>query len=137
MTTKEYLAQIRRYDRRIESTLREINHLRATLNSTPLNDGDCVQTSAPKDKLGAYAANIVDMENSVKGMIIARAAIVSQISEIDNDDMYDVLTQFYVLGKDMKFIELRQGQSYRQIRRILYAALEQFEMRFGALYLEI
>ena len=101
MTTKSYLSQIERLDRMIQNKLSEIYQLKTMACSvTVSNDGDRVQNSGDKDRMGTTVAKIVDLEREtdelVDSFVEKRKRIVEQIDSIDNIDYYNVLSMRYV-----------------------------------------
>ena len=108
MTTQEYLWQIQRFERMITNKLDEIHKLRMILSGTSSigNLTEKVQTSGNKDRIGSSVVKIVDMENEVDELIDKRYEIVRQIESLPDTQMYDVLAQRYVSGREMKAIQL-------------------------------
>lgn len=137
MTTQEYLWQIQRFERMITNKLDEIHKLRTILSGTSSigNLTDKVQTSGNKDRIGSCVAKIVDMEKEVDVLIDKRYEIVRQIESLPDTQMYDVLAQRYVSGREMKAIRLYGVDSLRQVKRIHAKALDCFEKMYGGLYL--
>jgi hypothetical protein len=136
MTTKEYLSQIRRFDRMIKNKLMDIYQLKTMAYSvTSSNDGERIQTSSNKDKLGLVVSKIVDLENEVDSMVDNRSLIVSRIDNMEDTEMYDVLAKKFILGKDLKAIAIERGFTYRHINRIYNNAIKEFEEKYGKNYL--
>ena len=137
METKEYLSQVRRYDRMIENKLKEIKNLREIIYGTApvMSCGDRVQTTKDPDKICSYVSKIVDMEHEVDVMIDKRCKIVQEIESVSDTNMYDVLCQKYILGTEIKAIRLDGDFSLKQIKRIYYNALNVFETMYGGNYL--
>lgn len=137
MTTQEYLWQIQRFERMITNKLDEIHKLRMILSGTSSigNLTEKVQTSGNKDRIGSSVVKIVDMENEVDELIDKRYEIVRQIESLPDTQMYDVLAQRYVSGREMKSIQLCGVDSLRQVKRIHAKALDCFEKMYGELYL--
>lgn len=137
MDSKQYLNQISRLERQIKNKLDEIAQLRTMANGiTALNDGDRVQTSGDKDKIGAIISRIVDMEREVDVMIDKRCKIVEQIESLENADYYDVLANIYILKKELKVIAIERGISYGHLKKVHGLALKEFERLYGMLYIE-
>jgi hypothetical protein len=137
LTTQEYLWQIQRFERMITNKLDEIHKLRMILSGTSSigNLTEKVQTSGNKDRIGSSVVKIVDMENEVDELIGKRYEIVRQIESLPDTQMYDVLAQRYVSGREMKSIQLCGVDSLRQVKRIHAKALCCFEKMYGELYL--
>ena len=96
MVTKQYLWQIERLDKMIQNKLSEIYQLKTMACSvTVSNDGERVQTSSDKDRLGSTVAKIVDLEKEtdrlVDRFIDKRNHIIEQIDGIEDMNMYHVL----------------------------------------------
>lgn len=142
MTTKEYLSQIRRYDKNVNNKLSELFQLRQLSVSISVSvKEDNIQSSSDKDKLGSVMAKIIDLENEINSIVddflTMKTQIVMQISSIDDDMRYQVLFSRYVEGKKFERIAEEQEYSERQIMRIHLDALDDFEEKFGEKYLEI
>lgn len=137
MTTQEYLWQIQRFERMITNKFDEIHKLRMILSGTSSigNLTEKVQTSGNKDRIGSSVVKIVDMENEIDELIDKRYEIVRQIESLPDTQMYDVLAQRYVSGREMKSIQLCGVDSLRQVKRIHAKALDCFEKTYGELYL--
>lgn len=136
METKVYLNQISRLEKQIQNKLTEIYQLRMMANGiTVSNDGERVQTSGDKDKIGVLMAKIVDMEREVDEMVDKRCDIVSQIESIKDENAYDVLAGVYILKKELKVVAIEKKMSYSYIKRIHSLALDAFEKMYGEKYL--
>lgn len=137
MTTREYLSQIRRYDKKISNKREEILNLRSMVygTSAPMG-GDRVQKSGDKDKLGSFMSEIVDMEQELKKMISKRCSIVREIENLENVDEYDVLAKKYILQKNVKEIASETGKTPRQIFSVISRAIDNFEKKYGYKYLK-
>ena len=137
MTTREYLSQIRRYDKKISNKREEILNLRSMVygTSAPMG-GDRVQKSGDKDKLGSFMSKIVDMEQELKEMISKRCSIVQEIENLENVDEYDVLAKKYILQKNVKEIASETGKTPRQIFSVTSKAIDNFEKKYGHKYLK-
>lgn len=136
MDTKQYLDKIRYYDRMIRNKFEEMNQIKGlSLSLSVPTDKEKVQSSGDKDKIGKSISIAVDLENEIDEIIKKRAYIVSQISQMEDADYYDVLAQKYILGKIPKEISLENVKSERQVKRILKDALKAFEEKYGSEYL--
>ena len=101
MTTKAYLSQIERLDRMIQNKLSEIYQLKTMACSvTVSNDGERIQKSGDKDKLGSTVSKIVDLERETDDLIDKfvekRKHIVKQIDDMEDIDYYHILSMRYV-----------------------------------------
>lgn len=137
MTTREYLSQIRRFDKMISNKREEIYNLRSMVygTSVPMG-GERVQSSGDKDKLGSFMSKIVDMEQELKEMISKRCSIVREIENLENVDEYDVLAKKYILQKNVKEIASETGKTPRQIFSVTSRAIDNFEKKYGHKYLK-
>ena len=136
MTTEEYLDQIRHYDWQITNKLEEISELRERLKgASSVSNGERVQTSGDKDRVGSCVSKIVDMEREVDSLIDKRLVIVRQIESVRDPQMYNVLAKRWILGKDFKVIGIEIGKCRRQTSNIRDNALAEFERMYGELYL--
>lgn len=136
MDTKQYLSKIRYYDRMIRNKFEEMNQIKGlSLSLSVPTDKEKVQSSGDKDKIGKSISIAVDLENEIEEIIKKRSYIVTQISQMEDADYYDVLAQKYILGKIPKEIFLEDVKSERQVKRILGDALKAFEKKYGSEYL--
>ena len=136
MTTREYLSQIRRFDKMISNKREEIYNLRAMVygTSAPMG-GDRVQSSGDKDKLGAFMSKIVDTEREMEGLVSKRWRIVQEIESLDDTDEYNVLAKKYILQKNIKEISIEEHESDRHTLRLVSRAINSFEEKYGKNYL--
>lgn len=139
-TTKEYLNQIQRLDRMIENKLSEKYALKTmVLKVSASTEGERVQTSGEKDRLGDSVAKIVDLEREIDMLIdtlIDKKAYISGQIESLELDYYNVLTKRYVNYDTFDSIAQKTGWSIRKVFSVHGRALQEFEKRFGKYYLE-
>ena len=140
MNTKQYLNQVRRYDRMISNKLSEIYQLKTLATSISVaTDGDRVQSSGNKDRMGNTVARLVDLERETDKLIQVytekRQVIISQIDSMEDMNFYDVLFHRYIEGKTFEAISEDIHYSWRQVMRIHDDALEEFEKKFGSCYM--
>ena len=140
MDTKQYLSQIERYDKMIQNKLSEIYQLKTMIcGITVSNDGERVQASSNKDRLGTTVAKIVDLEKEtdmmIKDFVEKRKRIISQIDNIDNVDYYNVLSLRYVSRCTFDEISSKTNWSLRKVFSMHGNALKVFEKFFGSEYL--
>jgi DNA-directed RNA polymerase specialized sigma subunit len=139
MTTEQYLNQINRLNAEIHNKLSEIYQLRelAVSISVVVND-DRVQTSSGGDKMANTLTKIVDMENETSALVDVllekRSKIIFQIDGIEDELNYRVLFLRYVEGRGNTDIADEIGYTPRQIIRIFYKALAEFEEKYGKEY---
>lgn len=141
MVTKQYLGQIERLDKMIQNKLSEIYQLKTMACSvTVSNDGERVQTSSDKDRLGSTVAKIIDLEKEtdrlVDRFIDKRNHIIEQIDGIEDMNMYHVLSSRYIGKKTFDEIATEMNYSRMQINRIHGKALLEFEKLYGNEYLK-
>lgn len=140
MTTKTYLSQIERLDRMIQNKLSEIYQLKTMACSvTVSNDGERVQNSGDKDRMGSAVAKIVDLEREtdelVDSFVRKRNRIIEQIDSIENLDFYHVLSMRYVARDTFETISVKTNWSIRKIFSLHGKALLEFEKMYGSEYL--
>lgn len=135
MTAKQYLLQIERLDRNIQNTLSEIYQLRTlATNITVATDGERVQTSGERDRIGRIVASVVDKEKelqrAVDEYLAKKQKIIQQMNGLSRTNYYQVLYSKYVEYKTFNRIADEMGYSRRQVTRIHGDALAEF----GRLY---
>lgn len=136
MTTREYLSQIRRYDKMISNKLEEISNLRymAYGTSAPANE-ERVQSSGSNDKLGTFVCKIIDTERYVDKIVSKRWEIVHEIENMDNTDEYNILAKKYILQKTIKEIAIEEHETERHVLRLVSKSMNSFENKYGKKYL--
>lgn len=140
MTTKSYLGQIERLDRMIQNKLSEIYQLKTMACSvTVSNDGERVQNSGDKDRMGSTVAKIVDLEREtdelVDSFVKKRKRIIEQIDSIEDLDFYHVLSMRYIARDTFETIAVKTNWSIRKIFSLHGKALLEFEKQYGSEYL--
>lgn len=141
MDTKKYLSQIERLDRMIQNKLSEIEQLKQMATSITIFPKEInVQTTSNKDKMGMAVAKLVDLENETDALIDEyinrRKRIIQQIDSISDTNMYHVLSERYIMRKDLSVIAVEMGYSFKQVCRIHGNALMEFERLYGKEYLK-
>lgn len=132
MVTKQYLSQIERLDKMIQNKLSEIYQLKTMACSvTVSNDGERVQTSSDKDRLGSTVAKIVDLEKETDGLvdrfIDLKKEIMSIISMIKSEKHREILFKKYFEQKSLYAIAEELGMTDRGCKKAHKRALEEFE----------
>ena len=131
MTTKEYLSQISRCNRMIRNKVSEISQLRELENSFSEIRGR-ERADEDNDKIGTSCVKIEEMERRLDEMIdeyvCKKELIVSQIDSMEDEVSYDILFARYIEKKTLDY-------SFRQITRLHGKALQEFEKKYGYLYL--
>lgn len=140
MKTQDYLKQIERLDRMIQNKLSEINQLKHIATSITIAPKELnVQVSSDKDRMGSAVAKLLDLEKEtdrlVDDYIEKRKRIIEQIDSMEDTNMYHVLSEQYIMRKDLSVIAVEMGYSFKQVCRIHGKALVEFEKRYGKEYL--
>lgn len=140
MTTKEYLSQIRTFDKRIKRKTDEIDRLRNVAISIGMDmTKERVQTSGTKDRVGNSVSAIVDAQNDalkcVADYVELRSRIVDQISSMDKMIHSDILYLRYVEGKKYKLIADELSYSEDYVIHTHTEALAAFAEKYGKDYL--
>jgi pyruvate-formate lyase len=142
MTTKEYLSQISRLDRMIKNKLSEISQLReVALSISSVQNEERVQSTPNFDKIGNACAKIDEMERNLDKMIDEylqkKNTIISQIDSMENEIYYDVLFSRYIEKKTFEKIAADMNYSFRNVTRLHWKALNEFEKKYGEQYLKL
>lgn len=140
MTTKNYLSQVCRLNRMIQNKLVEIYQLKTmACNVSVSNDGERVQNSGDKDRMGTTVAKIVDLEKETTDMVNnyteKRKHIITQIDNIEDSDLYHLLSLRYVSGNTFEEIATKTNWSIRTVFNLHEKALKEFEKLYGEEYL--
>lgn len=141
MTTKEYLSQISRLDRMIKNKLTELSQLKEmTCGLSAVPNEERVQTTPNFDKIGTAYCKIEAMEENIDNLIDEYAdkktLIISQIDSMEDEILYDILFSRYIARKTFEKIADNLHYSFRQTTRLHGKALQEFEKKYGHLYLE-
>lgn len=130
MTSKQYLSQIERLDKKIQNKLSEEYQLKTlATNITVSNDMDRVQTSGDKDRIGSIVSKLIDVQketaNLVDEYIDQRGEIIHTIESLECLNYYEVLFKKYVEYKSLSDICAEMSYSMQHIKRIHGLALEE------------
>lgn len=142
MTTKNYLNQVNRLNKRIKNKISESAQLRTLIMSVSSLriDNDRVQNSGSYDPLGDKIAKLVDIEQEtndlIDQLIDIRELIIAQIDNIENDSEYNVLHLRFISGKALSYISDEMQYSMSQTKRIYGRGLQSFEKKYGHMYLD-
>lgn len=141
MTTKEYLSQISRLDRMIKNKLTELSQLKEmTHGLSSIPNEERVQSTPNFDKIGTVYCKIESMEENIDRLIDEYAdkknEIISQIDGMEDEILYDILFSRYIARKTFEKIADNMNYSFRQTTRLHGKALQEFEKKYGYLYLE-
>ena len=137
MTTKEYLSQAYRIDRRIDSKLEQVMSLRellgkatATLTSTPRP-----ATLDPRS-MEEIVAKMVDLENEINEdidtLVDLKQEITRVIKSVENPEHQTLLEMRYLCFKRWEEIAVEMGYTARHMFRIHDLALESAQLPNGS-----
>lgn len=141
MTTKQYLGQISRLDRMIKNKLSEISELKELSRSiSAVKNTERVQTTPNFDKIGTAQAKIDEIERNIDKLVDEyvdkRDLIIKQIDEIEDETYYNILFARYIEKKTFEKISTEINYSFRNTTRLHGKALNEFERKYGNLYLK-
>ncbi len=124
----------------IQNKLSEIYQLKTMACSVSVsNDGERVQNSGDKDRMGSAVARIVDLERETDSLVDSfvrkRKKIVEQIDSIEDVDYYHVLSMRYVSRDTFESIAEKTNWSIRKVFTLHGKALLEFERLYGSEYL--
>lgn len=124
----------------IQNKLSEIYQLKTMACSVSVsNDGERVQNSGDKDRMGSAVARIVDLERETDSLVDSfvrkRKKIVEQIDSIEDVDYYHVLSMRYVSRDTFESIAEKTNWSIRKVFALHGKALLEFERLYGSEYL--
>lgn len=137
MTAKEYLQQVKVKNARIQNLQRDKLALRDMLYSLGNSggDGERVQTTPDKDKLGTMYAKIDEKEReitaSIDDLIDFRFKVSEEINQLDDGRYIDVLYRCYVLDQGWKQIAGEMGYNIRYVQQLNGQALLEFQKVHG------
>ena len=139
MDTKQYLQQISRLDRMINNKLAEIYQLKTMACSvTVSNDGERVQTSSDKDRLGSTVAKIVDLEKEtdmlIDRFVDLKKEIMIIISMVKSERHREILSKKYLELKSIYEIAEELGITDRGCKKAHKKALDEFEKIKNKIY---
>lgn len=132
METKQYLNRISELDRMINNKLSELSQLKMmAYGVTAFNDGERVQASGDKDRLGNTVAKIVDMEKEidkfVDQFVDLKKEILQMLSMLESQRHKQILFKKYFEYKSIYTIADELGMSDRGCKKAHKRALEEFE----------
>ena len=140
MNTKQYLSQIERLDRMIQNKLAEIYQLKTMACSvTVSNDGERVQTSGDKDRMGTTVAKIVDLEKEtdmlIDRFVDLKKEIMIIISMVKSERHREILSKKYLELKSIYEIAEELGITDRGCKKAHKKALDEFEKIKNTIYI--
>lgn len=141
MTTKEYLSQISRLNRMIQNKLSDISQLRElSFGISAISNEERVQSTPNHDKLGTAYCKIEAMEEKLNEIVDEyvdkKEMIISQIDNMEDETYYDILFSRYIEKKTFEKIAADMNYSFRNTTRLHGKALQEFEKKYGHLYLD-
>lgn len=143
MTTKEYLSQVRKLDKKIEKELAELDYYKNLAKGissiTPTNVR--VKSSGDKDVLSSRVIKIVELEQKIDGLIDnyveKRRIILEQINSLENEIEREVLYLKFYKGKTINEIGTDIGYSRTSVYNIYSSGLINFEQKYLKEYKKI
>lgn len=136
MTTKQYLEQISRYERKINNELAELDYYKELAKgiSSVTNSNVKVKSSGNKDVLEKRVIKVIEIEQKIDelidGYVDNRRNILSQIQELENNIESEVLYLKYYKRQTIEEIGRELGYSRTGIYNILKSALKNFEKQY-------
>lgn len=144
MTTKEYLNQVYKIDRRINITIAKIEKLRASLYGRSCQSDNTGGHHSCEDTLSKAVCKIIEYEQKadtlIDTLVNKRLEIEQAILSVDDDVQQEILERRYLLfqrwdsyydknqEKYIKGIADDMGYSRRQIFRLHGIALKKIKM---------
>lgn len=130
MNPKEYLSQVRKYDRLINNKLETIASLRSLVTSVTIElKSDVVQSSGTKDKMANTIDRIVDLEREIDAdidqLVNLKREIMSVIDKVEDPVLIDILYKRYFRYEKWEEIAIETNYSYRQVTRLHGQALQE------------
>lgn len=132
MTAKEYLSQLRRYDKMIESKKAEIERIRLSLEYKSVSyDGQRVQGggASREDMICKMLDFERDMEDQVRELIELKKEIMAQIDKLDQAEYIQLLYLRYLEFKTWEEISVKMNFSYRYVLKLHGRALQELEKK--------
>lgn len=141
METKYYLSQISRLDRMIKNKLSELAELKElSCGISAVTSEERVQTTPNFDKMGTAYCKIERMEEELDKLIDEyvdkKNEIIAQIDSMEDEMHYEILFARYIEKKTFEKIATDIHYSFRNTTRLHGKALQEFEKKYGHLYLE-
>lgn len=129
MNPKEYLSQVRKYDRLINNKLETIASLRCLVTSVTIElKSDVVQSSGTKDKMANTIDRIVDLEREIDAdidqLVNLKREVMSVIDKVEDPILIDILYKRYFRYEKWEKIAIEMNYSYRQVTRLHEQALQ-------------
>ena len=130
MTAKEYLAQIRNLDRRIDAKIEEKESLKSILERVTASLTERVQTSK-KNVFEEAAAKLADLEDEIgeeiNKFVLLKSTITHQIDKVPDNLYAALLSQRYLNMKTWEQIADDLNYDLRTVYKLHDKALKAFE----------
>ena len=131
MTAKEYLGNIRRYDKQISRRLQRIQELNNMIGLTATDySRDRVQTSPSNSGMTRIPEQIVDLEMEIAERLERKKKIIQQIEDMSNTKHSEVLYAIYVNGSDFFQLQDELNLSYFRVAHLHSSALADFADKY-------
>lgn len=146
MLTEAYLSQLKNIDNRIKDLIKEADKWFDIATSTGSVDytQDRVQSSPNPDRIGDLVSKVVDYQEKCKLLaaqkIELKHTIIEQICSLQGERYemtYNILYGKFVENKSLNRLAVENEYSYRRIKGLYKKAIEDFESKFGKLYLDV
>ena len=141
MTTKQYLNQIQEMKGLIDDKYKQINEMRdemTRVSAVRIKDIN-VQGSGDPDPMASSVAALVDRERELNALIEnyiqLQRVLSAQIDAIKKTKLREVLQCRYIHGMTFESTATSINKSWRQTIRIHGSALQEFERKYGKIYL--
>lgn len=121
MNTRQYLEQVQDSERRIQNKIQEEYRLRLLATSiSSFSNGDKVQTSGGKDRVGDAVTRIVELQqeiaSDVKGLAELQMKVSGDINDMENSMYSSLLHKRYIEFKNLVTVADEMGYSVQHIR---------------------
>lgn len=135
MTAKEYLRQLKKLDREIQTKQEELNSVRelaCSCSSPKLSDMPKAHNGS--DSVGDSVLKIISLQNyinrKIDKLIDLKATIIKQIDGMDNQITRMVLRERYLLYHDWLTIADNMDYSVQHVYRFHGIALMEFQKKY-------
>lgn len=139
MTAKEYLLQLRKYERAAINKQKEYERIRKGMSFLQgiAYDKDRVQTS-PRDTLSETISELVDAENEAVSAVMQYLDMyndcVDKINSLSRPEYVEILSRRYLeedyRERRLEAIACDIGLSYERVRHMHGEALQEFSMKY-------
>lgn len=120
MNTRQYLEQVQDSDRKIQNKIQEEYRLRLLATSiSSFSNGDKVQTSGGKDRVGDAVTRIVELQqeiaSDVKELAELQMKVSGDINDMENSMYSSLLHKRYIEFKNLVTVADEMGYSVQHI----------------------